>query len=56
VERVGSWPLAFHAFPSPGISTALSSSGFRGGYRQGGAVVRNYCCSGSFFLWLFFNR
>jgi hypothetical protein len=25
VERVGSLPLAFHAFHSPGISTALSS-------------------------------
>ena len=35
VERVGSRPLAFHAFHSPGISTALLSSGFRGGYRQG---------------------
>ena len=23
---------------------------------KGGAVVRSYCCSGSFFLWLFFNR
>ena len=27
VERVGSLPLAFHAFHSPGISTARSSRG-----------------------------
>jgi len=29
VERVGSLPLAFHAFHSPGIPTALSHRGFR---------------------------
>jgi hypothetical protein len=53
VERVGSLPVAFHAFHRPAISTALFSAVFSN-------LVYAPCVgfggSGSFFFLLFFNR
>jgi len=48
VGRVGSLPLAFQAFHSPGISTNLFVSLRR--------FVIGYCGPGSFFFLLFFSR
>jgi len=56
VERVGSLPLAFHPFHSPGISTAF----FRWSPVLAVSVARplavDYGSPVSFFLLLFFSR
>jgi hypothetical protein len=55
VERVGSLRLAFHAFHSPAISTALFST-VEARVFGDCALVFGYDGPGSFFFLLFFNR
>jgi len=58
VERVGSLLLAFHAFHSPGISTALLvlAEASRLPLAHPPVPVVGYCRPGSFFFLLFFSR